>query len=192
MNHHPSGGHHLILGQLTDFLTGITLPDTHDERYRQKIARFLIQEKGYGYKDIVPRYDLRASSGRSQALIRLDFLIRLDEYPLMVIKYGPGSLVSRYQIAIAASRLLVPWQVPRAVVTNGETADILDGYTGRVVASGLNGLPSRSELNTIARQTSRVPLDPRRVEQASRIIYTFEVDDRCPCDDDGCTILPTT
>ena len=41
-------GHHLILGKLSDYLTGDTLDDTHDERYRQKIARLLVDRKGYG------------------------------------------------------------------------------------------------------------------------------------------------
>ena len=37
-------GHHLILGELTDYITGETLKDTHDERYRQQIARRLIDK----------------------------------------------------------------------------------------------------------------------------------------------------
>ena len=43
-------GHHLILGEITDFITGKTIEDTHDERYRQKIAKFLVNEKGYDKK----------------------------------------------------------------------------------------------------------------------------------------------
>jgi len=35
-------GHHLILGELDDLITGERVKDTHDERYRQKIARLLI------------------------------------------------------------------------------------------------------------------------------------------------------
>ncbi len=30
--------HHLILGELTDYLTEETLADTHDERLRQKLS----------------------------------------------------------------------------------------------------------------------------------------------------------
>lgn len=41
-----SPGHVLQLGTLTDYLTGISLPDTLDERYRQKLARFLVVERG--------------------------------------------------------------------------------------------------------------------------------------------------
>jgi hypothetical protein len=40
------GTHHLILGKTTDFLTGQSLADTHDERVRQKIAQFLVNQKG--------------------------------------------------------------------------------------------------------------------------------------------------
>ena len=40
-------GHHLILGELTDTITRETLADTHDERQRQKLARLLVEKKGY-------------------------------------------------------------------------------------------------------------------------------------------------
>ena len=40
-------GHHLILGELDDLITGESIKDTHDERYRQRIARLLVDEKGY-------------------------------------------------------------------------------------------------------------------------------------------------
>jgi hypothetical protein len=43
---------------LSDFITGEKLADTHDERYRQKIARFLVQEKGYAREDVHPRNPL--------------------------------------------------------------------------------------------------------------------------------------
>ena len=42
---------HLILGKLTDFVTGRTIVDTIDERARQKIARFLVEQKGYSKED---------------------------------------------------------------------------------------------------------------------------------------------
>ena len=36
------GKHHLVLGELTDYITGETRVDTHDERARQTIARLLV------------------------------------------------------------------------------------------------------------------------------------------------------
>ncbi|MCK7503858.1 MAG: hypothetical protein MZV70_06955 [Desulfobacterales bacterium] len=58
------GGHHLILGKLTDFLTGEVLDDTLDERYRQKIARWLVEQKGYDLPEIEAAAEL-AAAGRS-------------------------------------------------------------------------------------------------------------------------------
>jgi len=49
------GTGHLIMGKLTDHLTGRTLPDTHDEQLIQKISRFLVEEKGYSKNDILSR-----------------------------------------------------------------------------------------------------------------------------------------
>ena len=55
-------GHKLILGELVDFISGATLKDTHDERYRQKIARLLVAQKGYLKTDIEPRKELRVEA----------------------------------------------------------------------------------------------------------------------------------
>ena len=35
-------GHHLILGELDDLISGETIKDTLDERYRQNIAELLV------------------------------------------------------------------------------------------------------------------------------------------------------
>ena len=37
---------HLVLGEMTDYLTGRPILDTHDERARQHVARFLVEESG--------------------------------------------------------------------------------------------------------------------------------------------------
>ena len=54
-------GHHLILGEINDIITGETVPDTHDERYRQKLARLLIDNLGYAKQDIESRNELKIS-----------------------------------------------------------------------------------------------------------------------------------
>ena len=52
-------GHHLILGQLTDCISGQTLDDTLDERHRQQIGRLLLKEKKYTKSQITSRYNLK-------------------------------------------------------------------------------------------------------------------------------------
>ena len=60
---HTMEGHHLILGELVDAVTGQVLPDTHDERYRQKLARLLMDDRGYSRTDIQSRCSLRVKAG---------------------------------------------------------------------------------------------------------------------------------
>lgn len=183
-------GHHLILGETTDFLTGETLPDTLDERYRQAIARLLVEQKGYAKQDIRPRLNLRVSAGEKCAVIQVDFSIMLDRRVGMLIRYAPGSLVTRHRPSLAVSRTLTPYQIPVVVVTNGEAADILDGASGRVTARGLDQLPAKTALLEKMRTWEFRKVSKERAEKESRIIYAFDVDDSCPCDDSICRLTP--
>jgi hypothetical protein len=181
-------GHHLILGELTDLITGETLTDTHDERYRQKIARVLLESKGYDRTRIQARYPLKVQAGPNCALIKIDFVLSIAAKIGMIVKYGPGSLVTRYRPALAAGRLMAPYQIPRVVVTNGEAADILDGSSGKLVASGLDAMPSKVELEAVMAHLPTTEITPARAEAESRIVYAFEVDGACPCDDTICRL----
>jgi hypothetical protein len=183
------GGHHLILGELGDFITGEMLADTHDERYRQKIARFLVADKGYAKADIHPRNPLIVAAGNRKGRLMLDFTVTVDDRTAMVIKYGPGSLVTRYRPTLAISRLVVPYQIPVVVVTNGESADILDGETGKVTASGLDRVPDREGLVHQLKRAKLSPISLKRAEMEARIVYAFEIDGGCPCDDTTCRIV---
>jgi hypothetical protein len=182
------GGHHLILGEMIDFITGETLEDTHDERYRQKIARILVEKKGYSKGEIKVRNELLVKAGDNSAIVKIDFLIRLRGKVRMVIKYGPGSLVTRQRPALAASRLAEDYQIPVVVVTNGEDAEILEGSSGSVRSKGLGAIPSRAELLQATAETHFKAIGPDRAEMEARISYCYEVDDSCPCDDTVCRL----
>lgn len=182
------GGHHLILGEIEDYITGEILADTHDERYRQKIARFLVLEKGYAREDVHPRNPLTVSAGDRKGRLWVDFAVTVDDCMAMVIKYGPGSLVTRYRPTIAISRLMAPYQVPVVVVTNGESADVLDGETGKLAASGFDRIPSRNRLSRQLARRDWLPISSSRAEMEARIVYAFEIDGGCPCDDTACRI----
>jgi hypothetical protein len=180
------GGHHLILGNLTDFISGETLDDTLDERHRQKIARFLIDQKGYQKSDITPRHELKVSVDDRCARLRISFTVNAGQFIAMVLHYGPGSLVTRHRPTLAMARLIQARQVPLAVVTNGEDADILDGATGKVVAAGLDQIPTKKQLSAIVGTRQWPAIPPRRREMEARVLMAFEVDGRCPCDDSVC------
>ena len=181
-------GHHLILGELVDFITGETLADTHDERYRQKLARILVNRKGFIKKEIKPRRKLRVSAGEKHAMIKIDIEVNVSGKIDMIIKYGPGSLVTRQRPALALSRLVAPYQVPIVVVTNGEDADILEGKTGDVFARGLESIPSKKDLVKKIITINPDRISPEQAEIESRIVYAYEVEGSCPCDDTICRL----
>ena len=181
-------GHQLIMGELVDFITGETLKDTHDERYRQKIGRILVNRKGYLKTDIEPRKHLTICADDKRAVLKIDFIVTLAGRVCMVIKYAPGSLVTRRRSAMAASRLIAPYQVPVAVVTNGEDAEIIRVASAEVIAQGLDSIPAKSELEQIAANAALIKISDQQAELESRILYCYEVDDRCECDDDICKL----
>lgn len=181
-------GHHLILGKCTDFLTGEPLDDTHDERYRQKIARHLVETGKYQKKEIQPRFDLPVRAGDCRAVLKIDFLIRIENQIGMIIKFGPGSLVTRHRSTLAASRLVAPYQVPIAVVTNGEDADILDGKTGNRISNGMDEIHSREALSKFMASVKPMEISKKQHLAEARILYAFEVNDSCSCDTTICRI----
>jgi hypothetical protein len=181
-------GHHLILGERIDYLTGETIADTHDERYRQALAKLLVEKKGYYKSDISPRRKLTVVAGDKCAQVQIDFTIVLNDTAAMIIRYGPGSLVTRHRPAIAASRVVAAYQIPLVVVTNGLDADIIDGKTGSILLKGIDAIPSRQALLDRCHAGAREPISPKRAESEQRILYAYDIDDSCPCDDTICRL----
>jgi len=181
-------GHHLILGELVDYITGETIQDTHDERYRQKLARLLVEHKGYLKKEIEPGRKLFITAANKKAVLTIDYTVKLAGKICIILKYGPGSLVTRHRPALAASRLVVPYQVPVVVVTNGEAADILEGATGKVISTGLESIPEKVDLIDKIANIYFDPISPKQAEMESKVIYAFEVDGSCMCDDSTCKV----
>ncbi|NTW68126.1 MAG: type I restriction enzyme HsdR N-terminal domain-containing protein [Nitrospirae bacterium] len=181
-------GHHLILGTLSDVLTGETLDDTLDERYRQKIARLLVERGGYLADEIEPRRELLLQADDRRAVIKVDFVVRIAGKAAMVIRFGPGSIVSRERPTLAVSRLVEAYQVPVAVVTNGEDAEILDGGSGKVVGRGLGAIPAKADLTEKVRNYPFPAVPRARALMESRVAYCYEVDGACPCDDTICRL----
>jgi len=121
-------------------------------------------------------------------LVPVTFIVQWDEHRVMVLQYGPGSLITRHRPALALARLVAPYQIPVVVVTNGEEADVLDGTTGRLTASGLDQVPSKAQLVERLEHHLWAPVSNLHAQMAARIVMAFEVDDRCPCDGTICRL----
>ena len=174
--------HHLNLGKTVDFITGATIDDTHDERYRQKVARFLVEKKGYLKNDIASNIRLPISTDGNNAEVRIDFVVSVDQKTIMIIRYAPGSLVTRERPSVAAARLIESYEVPVTVVTNGQDAEIIDTPSGRVIAHGFDGIPSRKDVPAIIDGTEFQSIPAKQAEKEARILYVFDVVGSCECD----------
>ncbi|MDY0131069.1 MAG: type I restriction enzyme HsdR N-terminal domain-containing protein [Desulforegulaceae bacterium] len=176
--------HHLILGELKDFITGETIEDNHDERYRQKIARLLVYKKGYNKNNIIKNNFIFLEKGKNRFKISIDYTVYIDDIPMMIVKYGPGSIVSRHMSAISSARLMGEYEIPVSVATNGEDAETIDTASGKTISTGLDGILSKQELAKII--VKRKITDDIR-QKAEKILFAFDVDGRCPCDNSICS-----
>ncbi len=181
-------GHHLVLGKLQDYITGDTLLDTDDERCRQAIARLLVNRKGFRRDEIQPRVKLRVQAGEKKAIVKIDYALRISERIGMLVKFGPGSIVTRRRPLLAASRILTSCQIPIVVVTNSLDAEILDGNSGKVISRGVESIPDREQLLKIVAEARFNRIPAKVAEMESRILYCYEVDGACPCDEDVCRL----
>ena len=177
--------HHMIYGSLIDYLTGETLVDTDDERYRQKLAQLLVEEKGFAKSAIEMRRRIETLFASQFVASKIDIVVSIAGQRVMILRYGPGSLVTRERPALAAARVLEENQmIPLAVVTNGEDAELLDTRTGKVLATGLGAIPTREAVVALLPGLDFRPVAPERREPELRILNAFDVETCCaggPC-----------
>lgn len=178
--------HHLIHGNCTDYVTGETVVDTDDERYRQKLARFLVEKKGYDKTDLEMRLKIETLFAKQFVTSTIDITVSHNDKRFMIIRYGPGSLVTREKPAIAAARVLDPaHQIPLVIVTNGEDAELLETKTGKIIHTGLDNIPSKEQvIKTINTLDFSSFADEKKRERELRILNAFDVEICCaggPC-----------
>ena len=177
--------HHMIYGNLADFVTGEALVDTDDERYRQKLARLLVTERGFAKSELTMRRRIETLFAHKFVTSKIDIVVSLADQRVLVMRYGPGSLVTRERPAVAAARVLEENQIiPLTVVTNGEDAELLDSRTGKVLATRLGAIPTREAVLAMLSDLDFSPIAPQRREPELRILNAFDVETCCaggPC-----------
>jgi Type I restriction enzyme R protein N terminus (HSDR_N) len=173
--------HHLIYGKLIDYLNGEELTDTDDERIRQRLCKLMVEEKGYPRDLLTPRLRIDTLFSRCFVVSTIELTVSVNEKQFMILRYGPGSLVSRERAAIAAARVLCPdYRIPLAVVTNGEDAELLDTRTGKICGYGLDSIPDHATaLKMLEQLLFLPPLDATRRERELRILNAFDVERCC-------------
>lgn len=160
--------------KLTDYLTGNEMPFSNRDNIRQKMLRFLIEEKGYLISDISVDREIKFEIEGQQILSLVDISVILNNKTLMLWKCSSGSLVSRERQIIASARLLEGYLVPFAVVANGKDLEFLDTSSEKVIGSGFQSIPSRHELIEISQGLTLKPVNKKKIVYEQRILYTYD------------------
>ncbi len=173
--------HHLVYGSLNDYLTDEELTDTDDERIRQEISRYMVEHKNYHKDQLLPRLYIETLFTTHFVRSTIDLTVMVKNRHFLIIRYGPGSLVSRERSAIAAARVLLPdYQIPLAVVTNGRDAEIIDTATGKIIGNGLESIPDRVTAEELIATLTFLPRqNDLDLEREKRILNAFDVERCC-------------
>ncbi len=173
--------HHLVYGTLKDYLTGEELPDTDDERLRQDLARMMVEDKGFVKSDLEPRLSIETLFNHIFVRSIIDLTISVGGKRLFVLRYGPGSLVTREKPALAAARVLdEAYCIPLAVVTNGRDAELLESRTGKILATGMEAIPDLGQAKKlVTTYSSSPPLAGVKRERNLRVLNAFDLEACC-------------
>lgn len=158
-----------------DYLTGDEIPLTGAEDNRQKVIKFLVEEKGYSKSEIKRKISFELIISDEKYITELDLAIVIDGKYCAAFKTPAGSLASWDREIIAASRILVKdYQIPLAIVANGETADVFDSVKGIRLASGMDNIPSRQDIEAYLKENSFVKFPEERAERQKMVFKTYD------------------
>ena len=163
---------------ITDFVTGREVPNVGAEENRQLVEKFLVSEKGYLKDDIQVDVDLDITVAGEPYRSQVDLVVSPDggRTHFMVFKCAAGSLGSREREIVAAARLLDEYQIPRAVVSDGKTAVVLDTVAGKKIGDRLDAIPTRQEAADELKSLTLTPFPAERREREKLIFRTYDIE----------------
>lgn len=134
---------------MVDYITGKTVFNVGTEEIRQRVEKYLVEEKGYRKEDIVVDADIEIDINGSRYASRLDLVVSVEKKGFMVIKCAAGSLESREREVISAARIFASRPLPVAVVSDSKTAVVYDTVSGKKIGEEMDCIPSPSEAAAI-------------------------------------------
>ena len=99
---------------IEDYITGNIIPNVGAEEVRQRVEKFLVEEKGYAKKDIAVDADIHIEIDGQPYDSQLDLVVSVDGKEFMVVKCAAGSLESRQREVVSAARILAISPLPHA------------------------------------------------------------------------------
>ncbi|KPJ69326.1 MAG: hypothetical protein AMJ45_00625 [Syntrophobacter sp. DG_60] len=153
--------------------------DDELKEHRDKIERFLVNDKGYSNKDIEKDSELTVSIDKFTGTVDIDFILKINDKRVILIKCTSGSLTTRERLALACARLFDNYQIPFTVLTSWWRTELLDTLTGKVIGEGFEAIPSKVKILEDLDKTTFIPFPEEKLEKEKRILLAFE-SIKCP------------
>ena len=161
---------------ITDFISGKEIPNVGSEENRQRVAQFLVNEKGFSKEDIEVDVDIEMTVAGETYRSQIDLVVNIDggSTRFMAIKCAAASLGSREREILAAARLLGENQLPFSVVSDGKTAIVLDTVSGQKLGEGLNAIPSKDDACEKLKTLQPRPFPKEKLEREKLIFRSYD------------------
>jgi hypothetical protein len=159
---------------IVDYITGESVPHVGAEINRQQVERYLVEEKGYQREEILVDAPIQVEIEGDIYRSTVDLVVQINGCPLMAVKCAAGSLGSREREIVSAARLFGPSPIPLAVVSDGETATVLDSTTGKPKGSGMGVILHRDEAIELAQSEPLPPIAPERMIREKLVFRSYD------------------
>ncbi len=141
---------------------------------RQKVWETLTKEKKFDPGDIEIDPEFRLKMSNCEATVSIDFIINLDSVSFMVIKCSSTAMESWERYVISFARAVKDYQIPYAMVTDGENVRVTDVITGSLLCDSIQRLFTKQDGINKMKDFKKIHYPLSRLEKAKRIIYAFE------------------
>jgi len=160
-------------GYIKDYVTGKLLPDTPEERVRQKIEHLLVDELGYEKFEIDVEKEMEVSIGRRKLSPRADLVVRVGILPVMVIETkAPEEDITIYRDQAKSYAKVHKPSVPIVVLTNCTDTEVWNVLDDKLIAQSISGILPRDKASELLSKGFR-SLTAAEVEAALRTLVTF-------------------
>jgi hypothetical protein len=149
------------------------------ESIRAKTLMTLIKEKEFAPEEIEIDPIYRLILRKCEADVSIDFVINISEISFMAIRCVSTAIESWERYIIAFCRAVKEYQIPYAMVTDGENAKVLDVLSGSLVSESVDGIFNRQKALDLLRYFKKIPCPDERIEKEKKIVYAFE-SIKCP------------
>ena len=162
---------------IVDFITGEQIPNIGSEENRQKLEKLLVNEKGYDNADIQVDADIEVSFKGEPYRSTIDLVIVLENIRFMVIKCVAGAIDTWEREILAAARVFERnYQIPFCVVSDGQSALVIDTLTGNKVGNNIDDILSKADAIKVLKGITLQPLPEKRFTKEQMIFRSYDLE----------------